>query len=71
MKINKIFISNSTDPFFNLSYENFLLRNSLEEDFILFIWQSKKAVILGKYQNIYHKELFKLNKFILRLEYIR
>jgi lipoate-protein ligase A len=38
-----------TDPFFNLAAEEYLLRNSEEEFFML--WQSIPAVVTGKHQN--------------------
>jgi len=40
---------NTADPFFNLATEEFLLRNSEEEYFML--WQSTPIVVTGKHQN--------------------
>jgi len=41
--------SENNDPYFNLAAEEFLLRNTREEIFIL--WQSIPAVVVGKHQN--------------------
>lgn len=41
--------SRSFDPFFNLAAEEYLLRNSREEIFML--WQSNPVVVVGKHQN--------------------
>lgn len=41
--------SNSNNPFFNLATEEYLLKNSAEEIFML--WISQPAVIIGKHQN--------------------
>lgn len=45
----KILHLKSTDPYFNLATEEYLLRN-FKDDFFL-LWQSKNAVIVGKNQN--------------------
>lgn len=41
--------SPSTDPYFNLAAEEYFLKNSNEELFML--WRSKPSVIVGKHQN--------------------
>lgn len=42
-------LSNSFDPYFNLATEEFLLKNSTEEVFML--WRSLPSVVIGKHQN--------------------
>lgn len=42
-------LSNSFDPYFNLATEEYLLKNSDEEVFIL--WRSLPSVVVGKHQN--------------------
>ena len=39
----------STDPFFNLAAEEFLLKNYRED--IVMLWQSRPCVVVGKHQN--------------------
>ncbi len=43
--------SHNTDPFFNLAAEEYLLRNSDDDYFIL--WKSNPVVVCGKHQNTY------------------
>lgn len=38
-----------TDPYFNLAAEEYLLKNTIEDCFML--WQNKPSIILGKHQN--------------------
>ena len=38
-----------TDPYFNLAAEEYLLRNSTEEYFML--WQNEPSIVVGKHQN--------------------
>jgi lipoate-protein ligase A len=42
-------LSNSFDPYFNLSTEEYLLKNKTEDIFML--WRSEPSVIIGKHQN--------------------
>eukprot|EP01006_Ploeotia_vitrea_P021508 TRINITY_DN53905_c0_g1_i1.p1 TRINITY_DN53905_c0_g1~~TRINITY_DN53905_c0_g1_i1.p1 ORF type:complete len:353 (+),score=31.91 TRINITY_DN53905_c0_g1_i1:68-1126(+) len=46
----KIFISSTTNPFENLSLENWLF-NEANADHTLFLWRNEPSVIIGKYQN--------------------
>ncbi len=41
--------NNSTDPYFNLATEEYLLRNFKENCFML--WRNKPSIIVGKHQN--------------------
>ena len=43
-----------TDPYFNLATEEYLLKNRVENIFML--WQNEPAVVVGKHQNI-HAEI--------------
>lgn len=45
-----LFLS-SHDPFYNLSFENYLLRNCSENIFYVLLWQNSPSVILGNFQN--------------------
>ncbi len=42
-------LSNSNSPYFNLATEEFLLKNTQEEIFML--WRSEPCVVVGKHQN--------------------
>lgn len=46
-----IFISEETDIFFNLAFENILINRYPEDEKILYLWQNDKSVIIGRYQN--------------------
>lgn len=43
------FISTNTDPYYNITLENFFLRERSEP--ILFLWQSTPAIVMGRFQN--------------------
>ncbi|HLO61264.1 MAG TPA: hypothetical protein VK179_21110 [Bacteroidales bacterium] len=57
--------SDNTDPYFNLAAEEYYLRNSSDEYFIL--WKSVPSVICGKHQNV----LSEINYPFLRQKGIR
>ncbi len=42
-------INHRTDPYFNLAAEEYLLKNSSEEYFML--WQNEPSIVVGKHQN--------------------
>lgn len=44
-------INNSTDPWFNLAYEEVLMKDKSIDDDIIMLWQNDKSVIIGKHQN--------------------
>ncbi len=47
----KIINNQSTDPFFNLALEEWLMKSREEEVFIL--WQNRPTVVIGRYQNAF------------------
>lgn len=54
------FISNTTNIYYNLALEEFLLKNRSEDFF--FLWQSDPAIVVGKHQNPYKESDFLLAK---------
>lgn len=56
----KLYINNSTDPYFNLAAEEYLTRTA--DDDIIMLWRNSPAVIIGKNQNAFAE---------LDLEYVR
>lgn len=47
----KIIKSDSFDPTYNLALEEFLTKNVVEDDIILYLWQNERTVVIGKNQN--------------------
>ena len=47
----KIYINESTDPYFNLASEEYLLEHS--DDDIFMLWRNSPAVIIGRNQNAF------------------
>lgn len=46
-----VYIATSHDPFYNLAIENWLFREMLTDNPILYLWQNKPSVIIGRAQN--------------------
>ena len=51
----RIVKSRSTDPFYNLTYEEMLLQTLEENDVVLLLWQNESSVILGRNQNVWRE----------------
>ena len=49
----KVYISDSYDPNFNLSLEEWLMKNSKPNEVILFLWQNENTIVIGRNQNPY------------------
>lgn len=47
----KLYINTSTDPYFNLATEEYLLKNA--KDDVIMLWRNAPSVIIGKNQNAY------------------
>ncbi len=47
----KVFISSSTDPFVNLTYENSLLTMIQKDDAWLFLYKNTPSIVMGRFQN--------------------
>jgi len=47
----KYIISNQNNPYKNLALEEYLLKNVLKNQCILYLWQNEKTVVIGKNQN--------------------
>ena len=45
------FINESTDPFYNQAFEEFVFENFAEDD-VFYLWQNRPAIVVGCYQNI-------------------
>lgn len=43
--------NNSTDPTYNLAFEEYVFHNLCKEETILLLWQNEPSVIIGRYQN--------------------
>ena len=50
--MNKIYISNSTNPYHNLAIEEYLFSIN-RNDIILYLWQNENTIVIGKHQNPY------------------
>ncbi|KAJ7169623.1 hypothetical protein C8R46DRAFT_203870 [Mycena filopes] len=48
---NSVFVSQSTDPFFNLSFEDWLFRHSPSGRPLLFLYRNSPCVVIGRNQN--------------------
>ena len=49
----QFYISNSIDPYYNLATEQFLFENVDDDTLILYLWQNKDTVVIGRNQNAY------------------
>ena len=53
----KLFISKSTNPWFNLAYEEQLVKEVAEDEIYLYLWQNQHTVVIGKHQNPWREVL--------------
>ncbi|HVI39858.1 MAG TPA: lipoate--protein ligase [Anaerovoracaceae bacterium] len=49
--MRKVYLSQSDNPYFNLAFEEYLVRHHSSEDQILFLWQNQNTVVIGRNQN--------------------
>ena len=49
------FETNSTNPFYNLAFEEYLFRKKPAGDLYVMLWQNKDTVVVGKHQNIFEE----------------
>lgn len=49
----KIYMSESFDPKFNLSVEEWLMKCSNHNEVVLFLWQNENTIVIGRNQNPY------------------
>ena len=49
----KYLINNSTDPYFNLAFDEYCLENIPSEEPYFFLWRNRPSVIIGLNQNAY------------------
>ncbi|NMP23530.1 lipoate--protein ligase [Sulfobacillus harzensis] len=47
--------NNSTDPYFNVALDSWLVREAPPENDYVMLWQNRPAVIIGRYQNTYEE----------------
>ncbi len=47
----KIFVSSSTDPWFNLATEDWIFQDLEGLDQVLFLWRNRESVVIGRSQN--------------------
>ncbi len=53
IKSMRYLINNSTDPYFNLAFDEYCLENIHSEEPYFFLWRNRPAVIIGLNQNAY------------------
>jgi len=51
MNKTRILISDSTDPWFNLTVEDIIFRSMPADQRVLFLWQNSNTVVIGRAQN--------------------
>ncbi len=55
----KLFISTSTNPWFNLAFEEYLVSTVSEDEIVFYLWQNQHTVVIGKHQNPWREVLVK------------
>lgn len=51
MRSFRLLLSNSYDPWFNLSLEEYIFKNIPKKQSILFLWRNQNTVVIGRAQN--------------------
>jgi len=68
--LHKVYISTTYNPYFNLSFEEYLILYHTPGDQVLFLWQNQNTVVIGRNQNPWkecnHNELVHKNGRIVR-----
>lgn len=49
--MHKVYLSNTYNPYFNLAFEEYLVRRHNPTDQVLFLWQNQNTVVIGRNQN--------------------
>lgn len=47
----KLFVSKSTNPWFNLAFEEYLVNEVNSDEVYFYLWQNQHTVVIGKHQN--------------------
>ncbi|KAJ2489481.1 hypothetical protein IWW37_003944 [Coemansia sp. RSA 2050] len=45
------YVSVCTDPYANLAFEDWILRNSDPESYVLYLWRNRPSIVIGRNQN--------------------
>ncbi|KAJ2817303.1 hypothetical protein IWW50_006215, partial [Coemansia erecta] len=45
------YVSKSTDPYTNLAFEDWLLRNTDPQAYVLYLWRNRPTIVIGRNQN--------------------
>lgn len=53
----KLFFSESTNPWFNLAFEEYLVNAVGEDEVCFYLWQNQHTVVIGKHQNPWREVL--------------
>ena len=51
--MNKLLISSTNDPYYNIALERCLFKNAANDGVILYLWQNSPCVVVGRNQNIF------------------
>ncbi|VEU83121.1 lipoate--protein ligase family protein [Acholeplasma hippikon] len=51
----KTILSISTDPYFNLAWEEYILKNIYKDEDIFLLWQNDTSIIVGRNQNVFEE----------------
>jgi lipoate-protein ligase A len=58
-----VYRSDRVDPAENLGFEDYLMKLCEEDEVILYLWQNRKTIVIGKHQNPYKEcDLAKLER---------